>query len=514
MRLENSIKNIIISLICNLITIIISFITQNILINSLGIEYSGLNGVFSNVISMLAILELGLGSQIIYHLYKPIAENDIKRIKQLMNFYKKCYNVIAIIMLLLGLLIMPFVKSFVGNNNISENIYFIYLLFLADSVISYLIAYKRSILYANQQNRYVDLVHILYMVLMNGMQIAVLLTTKNYILYLIIKIICRFLENVLINILANKLYPEIMKHNKEKLDKDTIKDIKKRVKALVLHRISSYVVLSTDTIIISKFLGLAVSGIYANYILVIDAANTLLSKIFTAVTGSIGNLLVENNKEKSYSIYKKMMFVNFWIFGLAGIGMAFTINPLIEIWIGSEYLVSNSIACIFALNFYCQGMRRTMETFSSAAGICYENRFVPIIEAIVNIIASIALVTVMGLSGVIIGTIISTMVLHLYGFPKYMYKPLFNRKITDYIKEFFSYMSILVIPFILTLVTLNFVQISNDIINLAIRIIVCLVIVNIFFYIVFRKSDELKYSIDTLKNIIAKMRKNMERNDG
>ncbi len=513
MRLENSIKNIIISLICNLITIIISFISQNVLINTLGIEYSGLNGVFSNVISMLAILELGLGSQIIYHLYKPIAENDIKRIKQLMNFYKKCYNVIAITMLLIGLLIMPFVKSFIGSNNISENIYCVYLLFLADSVISYLIAYKRSILYANQKNRYVDLVHILYMLLMNGMQIVVLLTTKNYILYLIIKIVCRFLENVLINILANKMYPEAMKHKEEKLDKDTIKDIKKRVKALILHRIGSYVVLSTDTIIISKFLGLAISGIYANYILVIDAANTLLSRIFTAVTGSVGNLLVENNKEKSYSIYKKMTFVNFWIFGLAAIGMAFTINPLIKIWIGNEYIVSDAIACIFALNFYCQGMRRTMETFSSAAGICYENRFVPIIESIVNIIVSIVLVTAMGLPGVIIGTIISTLVLHLYGFPKYMYKPLFNKKRIGYIKEFFYYIIILIIPFILIFWTLEFIQISNDIINLAIRIIICLVIVNIFFYITFRKSDEFKYSINTIKSIIAKRQSNVERND-
>ncbi len=504
MRLENSIKNIITALLCNLITIIISFISQNILVNNLGIEYSGLNGVFTNIISMLSIVELGIGSQIIYHLYKPIAEKDTIKIKKLMNFYKKCYNTIAIIVVVVGLLIMPFIKFFIGNNSIPENLYFIYILFIADSAVSYLIAYKRSIIYANQKNRYVDLIHIIYMLVMNSLQILVLFTIKNYVVYLLIKIVCRLFENILINYLANRMYPEIMKNNKEKLDDDVIDDIKKRVKALIFHQIGGYLVLGTDSIIISKFLGLAISGIYASYTLIINAANTLLSQIFSAVTSSVGELLVEDNKEKSYEIYKKMTFLNFWIYGLASIGMAFTINPLVTLWLGTEYTFSNLTALIFAINFYAQGMRRTMQTFASAGGICYENRFVPIIEAVINLIVSIGLVLWIGLEGVIIGTIVSSLVLHFYGFPKYIYNPLFNRKKIDYILEFLKYTVIIAIAFILVFFAINSISIGNVLQKLIISIIICLVIVNLFLYILFRKTDELKYYISIIKSILNK----------
>ncbi|MEG0643133.1 MAG: polysaccharide transporter [Clostridia bacterium] len=513
MRLENSIKNIVIALICNTLNIIISFIAQSIFIKTLGTEYAGLNGVFTNIISMLSIVELGIGSQIIYHLYKPIAENNIIKIKQLMNFYRKSYNRIAIVVLLLGIFIMPFINLFIGENNISENIYFIYLLFVLDSVVSYLIAYKRSILYANQQSRYVDLVHIVYVIIMNTVQIAILLTTKNYIIYLIIKIICRLLENLVIDRVANKFYSEIMKDNKEKLDDNTVSDIKKRVKALIFHQIGGYLVLGTDSIIISKFLGLSVAGIYANYVLIFNSLNLILSQIFTAITSSVGNLLTENNEEKSYLLYKRLMLLNFWIYGLSAIGIYITINTIIIIWLGVQYTFLNITILALSINFFSQGMRRVMQTFAAAGGICYENRFVPIIEATVNLAVSIILVKLIGLTGVVIGTFVSSLVLHLYSFPVFIYEPIFKKEKNEYIVDYLKYLAIFLITLIVTYLATKFINIDGNIMRLVFQVGMCLIIVNLIFYILFRKSEEFKYYLGLLYKLINKIRgKNNEAN--
>lgn len=513
MRIENSIKNIIVALICNVITIIVGFIAQSIFVKTLGMEYSGLNGVFLNIISMLSIAELGIGSAIIYNLYKPIAENNIPKIRQLLNFYKKSYNIIALVILIIGICIIPFINIIIGENNITENIYIVYFIFLADSVVSYLVAYKRTIIYANQKNRIVDIVHLLYTLAMNAMQIVILLLSKNYILYLMIKVICRIIENLVINLIANKMYHELVKKSDEKLDAETLNDIIKKVKALIMHQIGGYIVLGTDSIIISNFFGLSTVGIYVNYNLIIAAANILLSQFFSSVTASVGNLLVENDPKKSFSVYKKIMFFNFWIYGLASIGMFFAIDMFIELWIGGQYIFAQAIVFTLSLNFYAQGMRRTMQTFALAGGICHENRFIPLVEAIVNLVASIILAKLLGVIGVFLGTILSTLVLYCYSFPKFIYYPLFNEKGTKFILENIKYLIILAISFGINLLIIK--NISLDFFNIPMKllfnIIVSLITVNIIFFIVFRKSNEFIYFKEMLLSKISQRKRRDKR---
>lgn len=213
MRSLNSVKNAVVSILMSVTTMLIGLVTQKIFINILGTEYLGLNGLLNNILSMLAIAELGIGSAIIYSLYEPIANNNKEKIKTLIQFYKKSYRIIAGIVLIIGICIIPFLNIIVGENNIQENIVLIYLLFLTDTVVSYLLTYKRSILYASQKTYIVNIVHILYLILMNTIQILVLISTRNYIFYLIIKIIFRILENIVITVIANKMYPYIKEKN-------------------------------------------------------------------------------------------------------------------------------------------------------------------------------------------------------------------------------------------------------------------------------------------------------------
>ena len=254
MRTKNSLKNMIASMVSNILTIIIGIVAQAIFIKILGSEYLGLNSLFNNVISMLAIAELGIGSAIVYNLYKPIAENNIEQIKSLMQFYKKNYQVIGIVVAIIGLMLIPFLKYIVNIETITINInvYFVYLLFLLDTVFSYFLSYKRSLLYATQQNSIISIIHIGYVLILNLLQLIILFFTKNYYLYLLTRMVTRILENLVITYIANKNYPYLKDKNVKKLNKSLEKDIYTKIKALFFHKIGAFVVLGSDNIIISK----------------------------------------------------------------------------------------------------------------------------------------------------------------------------------------------------------------------------------------------------------------------
>ena len=178
MRTKNSIKNMIAAMSSNIVTIIIGLVAQAMFIRILGVDYLGLNGLFTNIISMLGIVELGIGNAIIYNLYKPIADNDKESIKSLMKFYKKSYHIIAGIVLIVGLIIIPFLPFLIEEVTVDVNIILIYLLFLIDIVCSYFLSYKRSIFYAEQKNYIVNIIHIGYTIVLNLFQLLILYFTS------------------------------------------------------------------------------------------------------------------------------------------------------------------------------------------------------------------------------------------------------------------------------------------------------------------------------------------------
>lgn len=506
MRTKNSIKNIIVALILNLISIIIGLISQKVFISSLGTEYLGINGLFTNIISMLGIVELGLGSAIIYNLYKPVADNNKKKIKSLMRFYKISYRIIAVVVTIIGLLIIPFLGLIVKDVNISENLIIIYLLFLTDIVCSYLLTYKRSILYAYQKSYIINIVHIGYLLCMNLFQILILIYTKNYYLYLIIKIIARIIENIVITKIANKSYPILLEKDVIPLDKKTKKDIFTKIKALLLHKIGGFVVLGSDNIIISAFLGVNTVGLYSNYSMIINVLVNLSNQAFSAITASVGNLLVTSNNKKTYSVYKNIFFANTWLAGFIAIGLLVCMDSFVNIWLGERYLLSTSVLLVLCINLYLQITRYTNNSFKEAAGIYYEDRFVPIIESVVNIVMSIVLLHYFGLAGVFMGTICSNLVLHLYSYPKFVYTRLFKKNYSDYYHNFFKNFIIVTLIGGITFCISRIIVFNNLFLNLFWNIFVCLLIPNVLFFAYYRKSSELSYYANLLSSILKKIK--------
>lgn len=505
MRTSNSIKNSVTSFISSITSMLIRFISQAIFIRILGIEYLGLNGLFSNILTILSFFELGIGSAIVFNLYKPIAENNIEEIKSLMEFYRKSYNKICVLILTLGLLITPFLKVLVGEITVKINIYLIYILYLIDTMSSYIIAYKRSIIYANQKNYIINIIHIFYLLILNITQILVLMFTKNYYLYLIIKILVQLLENIIISLYANKLYPYIKEDKLEKLNECIENNILKKVKSLIFHKIGGVIINGTDNVIISTFFGIATVGKYSNYYMIINSIDSLFTQIISSTAASVGDLLVISNKEKIYSVFKKMRFLNFWIATFSSICIFLIIQPFIVIWVGKEYQLNLLVLIVLVFNYFQKIQRCTYSTFKDAAGIWEEDKFVPLIESALNIVFSIICLKIFGLAGVFMGTIISSLSLWCYSYPKLVYNKLFNRSYRDYIKETIGYgLLFIIIGFISYEISLVFI-VDNVLLQLLINVIICLIIPNFILFILFRKTENFKY----FKGLLFKIFKNV-----
>jgi len=511
MRSFKSFRNMFFSVLSNAITILIGFVIQATFLKFLGSEYLGINGLFTNIVTMLAIVDLGIGTAIIYNLYKPVDEGNIEKIKSLMDFYRKSYVRISIAVLAVGLLIVPFLDIIVGTNSITDSIYVIYALFLLDASLSYVLSYKRSILYADQKNYIMSIIHIIYLFVMNSLLLIILYKTQNYLLFMATKIAMRFLENLAIYIVADKRYPYLREKNVRPLDKKTKDDIFVKVRGLIYHKVGYFISSGSDNIIISLFLGgVKTVGYYVNYHTIIFAVITMIGQAFSAITSSIGNMLVNSKKNKKYEVYEKINFLNFWIAGFCATCIFVIMESFIKIWIGHEYLLATSVLLVLTINCYFTIARNTMNSFKEASGIFHEDRFVPFIESGVNIISSIILLKMFGLAGVFMGSILGVLVLHLYSYPKYIYCPLFDRKYSDYIKNFIRYFCIFIVGLGLTYSVSLLIVVDNNILQVLVNVIICGVVVNLFYILLFYKSREFKYFkclVGKMKNKVLKVDK-------
>lgn len=502
-RKKSSFKNMITAVSSNVLTIIVGLVAQAIFIKILGSEYLGLNGLFSNVISMLGIVELGMGSAIIYNMYKPIAEENHEKIKSLMQFYKKSYRIITLIISIIGIMIIPFIKYIVDIESVTVgiNVYLVYILFLLETICSYILSYKRSMLYADQKEYITNIIHMGYTILVNTMQLTFLYFTHDYYLYLIIKVMMRLVENIVISSYVNRRYSYLLDNNVTKLDGKTEKDIFQKIRALFFHKIGTFIVSGTDNIIISKYLGLVTVGLYSNYYMIINAVQTVINHIIQATRASVGNLLVTESKTKQFDIFNKIRFVNFWISCFSSICIFVIMDSFITIWIGYKFVLPTKVLLVLVINFFIVSSRSTYGAFKEAAGIFYEDRFVPIIESLLNIVLSIIFVKKFGLMGVFMGTIASGLVLWCYSYPKYVYNKLFGRKISDYIKETIYYFIIFILIAGFTYSLAILISFDNVYLQFISNVLIALIVPNVIMLLLFSKDENFKYFINMLKGL-------------
>lgn len=439
-RLTNTIRNTVVGFAAQLIVILLNFINRTIFIHYLGAEYLGLSGLFSNILSMLSLAELGIGVAISFSLYQPLGENDIRKTKALMNFYRLAYRIIGVVILLLGLCLIPFLNYLIKDKPDIPHFTLIYALFLANTVVSYFFTYKRSLLSADQKEYLNSVNRTIFSIIQSVGQFLVLLLTRNYLLYLTVVIICTLCSNISISYQCDKMYP-YLKNNQEKLTKEETKSLMKYVTAQLSHKVGGIVVSGTDNILTTSLVngGLVIVGLYSNYLLLINTIKSIITMFFTSVTASVGNLNAERNADKSKEVFDKMFFVNMCFYGISTSCIYNLANDFIRLWIGEDYLLSAGIVIVILINYYMSGMRQTCQTYNTTLGLFWNDRFKPWIEAIINLASSIVLIRYFGFLGVLLGTFISTVTTSFWVEPYILYKHGFKMKLSDYFVRYGQY---------------------------------------------------------------------------
>lgn len=505
MRVENSVKNLTMSWIGYVLKLGLTFVSRVIFIRILNQEYLGINGLFSNVIALLSLAELGIGSAIIFSLYKPIHENDIKDITAIMQFYKKVYTAIGVIIGVIGISLMPFLNIFIKSMPNIPNLKLIYALYVFNTAVSYFFVYKSAFITANQKDYIVTLNNNIFNLLAIAFQIGILILTKSFIFYLSIQIAFTFAGNVTIAHIANKMYPFLKTRDKVKLDANIYHDIIKNTGALVLHKIGGVLVFCTDNIVLAKIVGLISVGLYSNYSMVINALEGIMSQVFIAISASVGDLGITNDSKKKIDIFYIALFTDFWMYSFVSSSLVVLFNPFIKLWVGSKYMFNMSIVLILILNFYIRGMRNSVLTFKDGFGLFWYNRYMPIGECIINLGTSIMLAKMYGTIGVFIGTTISSITTCLWIEPRVLYKYGFKTSIKSYAVRYIMYFILTCVISFITYMLSNFVH-GDTLITFIIRLFICLVIPNVIIIIIFNRTKEFKYLYNIFIKLVIKIK--------
>ena len=506
MRVKNSIKNIYYSVLIQISMALLGFISRKVFINNLNIEYLGINGLLTNILSMLSLVEGGIGTSIVYNMYKPLAEDDKPAIIGLVQLYKKLYMIVAIIVFTISLCIYPFLGKIMKDSENVSYITIIYFIFVGKNIVTYLNAHKWSLINADQKGYILNKYNLRFNIGTYIIKILILQFTKNYILYIIIEFVISLIQTMWNGSIVNKQYPYIKTSKKYGVDKKIKNNLVTNVKAIMLHNIGSYIVNGTDNILISSLINVKSVGLYSNYTMVMNQLSAIVSQVLGGIGASVGNLIATEDSNKRYTIFKVTHFINFWIYSFSVIFLYNLLEPFIDWWLGKGLLLDKMTLIVILLNYYLMGLRNTVLTFKSKAGIFDEDKYFPLIESIINLIGSLILVKYFGLAGIFLGTTISTLAIPMWTQPKLVFNKIFNLSLSEYYKKYSLYaVTTIGIGFITTL-SCNIVQVNNLFLSLIIKGIICVIIPNCLYLILFFKSEEMKYLFIIIKPMINKIK--------
>ncbi len=505
-RVEQSLKNTVASLGIQLGTILLNFISRTVLIKTLGEEYLGINGLFVNILTMLSLVEMGVGSALIYLMYKPMAENDEKKLALLMRAYAKIYTVIGVVIFALGVIAAPFLKYFMKEVPDIKNLTLIYVLYVLNMALTYLLSYRASIINVAQKSYIVNLTKFGFVVLQYAAQIVVLIVFKNYVFYYLCLLLGTVLGNVAVHVKAGRMFPFIKQRTKEQLSKEEKNEIKKSVMAMSFHRLGSFVVFGTDNLIISKFLGVVAVGLYSNYVMIINALWAAVNLIFSSITASIGNLVNHEDTEKSHAVFKNVFFATSWLAVFCSVCMCVLFNPFIELWLGKDYTFSILVVLVIVFNFFLSVIRMPANIFKETLGLFWNDRYKSVIEAIVNLVFSVILVKQIGILGVFVGTTISTVAVCLWVEPRILYKHYFKRPLIEYFIMLFKYLFVGVVSTLTIWGVAYFVN-FGALGTFAFKMALCMIVPNLLFVVLFYRKSEFRYFVQIFSRIVSKFKR-------
>ena len=499
-RVDNIAKNMKSTIFTQIPLFIISFVVRRVFIVVLGEQYLGLNGLFTNILSLLSVAELGFGTSITFSLYRPLAVDDREKIKSLMQLYRRAYTAIGILILVAGFSLTPFLDFFVKEmpRDISH-VELIYMLHVLDSGISYFFSYKASLLFADQKKYVETLIRTYVKLAQHVVQLILLILFKNYILYILCLVISSVLTNIWISVTANRRYPYLKEKNIQPLPQEDTAAIRRNVGAMVLHKFGDVAIYGTDNILMAKFISLASVGLYSNYLLVTDTLHRIINRMYMDIMASMGNLNASESDERKLRAVNNQTFFSAWLFGFCAICLFHLFNPFISLWLGKQYLFPQSTVAIIVVNFYLAAMRKPISNTKQVMGLFWHDRYAPLAEVPLNLVVSILLSAPLGILGILLGTMISTLLVPFWVEPLVLYRFGLNRNPVSYFIRFTVYTLITVLAGGITGLCCRLVPETFP--GFLLRMIICVLIPNTIFILVYYHTEEFRY----LKGISARM---------
>lgn len=518
-RTKNTIYNFISGIGGQLITVILHFVVRTAFIHTLGKSYLGIGGLFSNILTMLSLAELGVGNAIIFKLYKPLAENDQHRVTLLIKFYKQVYRAIGMIVLLLGLLLIPFlphlIKGYDKLETLGINAVLIFLLYLSKSVSSYLFfAYKSAVIKANQQVYLLNLIEYFFSIGLAVAQIFVLFFYPHFEFYVALGIFEIIVKNMIWARLADKKFPYINEKTPDRISKAEVKEIFKDCEALLIYKMNGVVLKATDNIVISTFLGIEWVSLYSNYYIFYTTLQTLFSRIFGAVAHSLGNLHAVDRSKHEYEVFRVVTLIAFILGGTASVGIAVCSDELINVWIGQDWMIAWPFSLLLGIEVFTLAIRHALSRYRNSMGLFQQAKFRPLLGMIINLVVSVWLVNYWGICGVLVGTIAADWLTVMWYDPLIIHKHGFKTPELSGIYFLRLAKSIIVIVLIGVadhLICSHFAT-GMGWFSVLIHVVICGVTVPAMLLAAFSGSYEGKYLVGMITKVVRKITKRKGRN--
>lgn len=504
-RVKNVIRNTGFGVLYRLMQTVIPFFMRTVLIYCLGIEYVGLNSLFTSVLSVLNFAELGISSAMNFAMYQPIAQNDRKKICALLRAYRIYYLYIGFVILLIGVAVVPFLPYLVNKDLPADvNLYVLYAIFLIPNVLSYwMFSYRCSLFEAHQRNDIISKINLVLDSIRFAIQFVVLLVYRNYYAYIIVQLTFQIVFQFVVYYFVKKTYPDYKPSGiLPQEDRDVIKQ---RVKDIVTAKLGGMILNSSDTMIISAFLGLSVLAVYQNYYFLISAVISFIAMALSGAMASIGNSIVTESREKVFSDFKNVSFMLSWIVAICTCCFLSLFQPFMELWMGKELMLPFSIVILFCVYFFLYEFNQLFNIYKDAAGLWHEDKLRPLITSLSNLGINLLLVQHIGLHGVILSTVLSMLFIGMPWLLRNVFTYLFKTSMKDFLKRFLLYACITFVSCIIVYRISNMIQVGL-VLTLFVRLMIAVLVPSVIYLILFFKKPEFRKLLE-LANRILRVRK-------
>ncbi len=509
-RVQAAKKNILFGYVGQIVTMVMAFVLRTFCMRYIIEQILGVDGTFVEILSFLNMAELGIGTALNFSLYKPVAEGDTEKIKSYMQMYRRAYYYIAGVVGIVGLILAPFLKYLVKNPGVPEkDLVLFYLIFLFNTVSSYFVAYKYSLVNAEQKNYIQTNIIAITKIVTSVFQIIVVALTKNYYFYLITDAVIQLIQKIFVSRYLDNMYPYLKEKNIEKLAKEDEEIVWTKTKALVFHKVGDVFRLQTDTLIISSLseVGAALVAVVRNYNMIIVAVSSFVNIIFNSVISSFGNLIATEDRDKQYSMFKVYRFFATWVYGFSCVGFMLLLTPLVEMWTKiskgdkwTDFWILPALAVFLILtDYYFKGERIVLSNYKVAAGVFEQDKYLALIQGIVNLILSIWLVqTRLGIAGIYVGTVVSGIIANITK-PVIIYKACFDKSAMSYFIDSFKYIASMAFVMGICYFIRQLVMPEPTILGFAAMVVIITVVFNGVYFLLYGRSEEFRYLCGKLK---------------